>query len=87
MYGAHHIHTHQQARGSRIVGRAPVAAAFFDPEKALIALQRGAAMNVDLTEGWDYWPVMGEQVEALRRKYNILPAETFGPAQQPTVAT
>jgi hypothetical protein len=27
---------------------------FFNPEKALIAVQRGAAMNVDLTDGWDY---------------------------------
>ena len=50
---------------------------FFDTEKALIAMQRGAAMNVDLTEGWDYWPVMGEQVEELRKRYNILPAEAF----------
>lgn len=46
---------------------------FFDPEKALIALRRGAAMNVDLTDGWEYWPVMGEQVEVLRKRYNILP--------------
>ena len=46
---------------------------FFDPEKAMIALRRGAAMNVDLNNGWDYWPVMGEQVEELRRRYNILP--------------
>jgi len=50
---------------------------FFDPEKAMIALQRGAAMNLDLTEGWDYWPVMGEQVGELRTRYNILPAEHF----------
>lgn len=49
----------------------------FDPEKALIALQRGAAMNLDLTDGWDYWPVMGEQVEELRQRYNIRPAEHF----------
>jgi hypothetical protein len=34
-------------------------------------------MNLDLTEGWDYWPVMGEQVEELQKRYNILPAETF----------
>ena len=53
---------------------------FFDPAKALIAIRRGAAMNVDLNNGWDYWPVMGEQVEELRRRYNILPSETFGPA-------
>jgi hypothetical protein len=53
---------------------------FFNPEKAMIALRRGAAMNVDLNNSWDYWPVMGEQVEELRRRYNILPSETFGPA-------
>jgi hypothetical protein len=46
---------------------------FFDPEKALIALRRGAAMNVDLTDGWDYWPVMGEQIEDLRTRYGIPP--------------
>ena len=53
---------------------------FFDPTKALIAIRRGAAMNVDLNNGWEYWPVMGEQVEELRRRYNILPAEAFYPA-------
>lgn len=52
---------------------------FFDPEKALIAIRRGAAMNVDLNDGWDYWPVLGEQVETLRTRYNILPAEAFRP--------
>jgi hypothetical protein len=56
----------------------PITAArtgFFDPAKALIALRRGAAMNVDLTEGWEYWPVMGEPVEELRRRYDIPPLE------------
>jgi uncharacterized tellurite resistance protein B-like protein len=58
----------------------PIAAArtgFFDPVKAMIAIRRGAAMNVDLNNGWDYWPVMGEQVEELRKRYNILPIEAF----------
>lgn len=59
---------------------------FFDPGQALIALRRGAAMNIDLNDGWDYWPVMGEQVEDLRRRYNILPAEAFTEATQPEVA-
>lgn len=31
---------------------------FFDSEKAMIAIRRGAAMNVDLNDGWEYWPVM-----------------------------
>jgi tellurite resistance protein len=60
---------------------------FFDPAKALIAIRRGAAMNVDLNDGWDYWPVMGEQVEELRSRYNILPAEAFLPAGRQTIAT
>jgi hypothetical protein len=52
---------------------------FFDPEKVMIAIRRGAAMNIDLNDGWDYWPVMGEQVEDLRQRYNILPIEAFMP--------
>ena len=52
---------------------------FFDPAKALIAIRRGAAMTVDLNNGWDYWPVMAEQLDDLRRRYNILPIETFLP--------
>ena len=58
---------------------------FFDPEKAMVAVRRGAAMNVDLNNGWDYWPVMGEQIEELRRRYNILPAEVFLPASRETI--
>jgi hypothetical protein len=60
---------------------------FFDPVKALIAIRRGAAMNVDLNSGWDYWPVMGEQVEELRRRYNILPVEAFKPVEREAVQT
>lgn len=63
----------------------PITAAqtgMFDPLKAMIAIRRGAAMNVDLNDGWDYRPVMSEQVEELRRRYNILPAEAFLPANQ-----
>ncbi|MDF0650397.1 MAG: hypothetical protein P0121_02865 [Nitrospira sp.] len=57
----------------------------FDPLKAMIAIRRGAAMNVGLNDGWDYWPVMGEQVEELRRRYNILPVEAFLPTKQETI--
>jgi hypothetical protein len=28
-------------------------------------------MNVDLTDGWECWPVMSEQVEELRTRYHI----------------
>lgn len=43
----------------------------FDVDLAIEALQRGAAMNVDLSEGWDYWEAMARPVEELRREYNI----------------
>ena len=42
-------------------------------------------MTVD--NGWDYWPVMGEQVEELRRRYNILPTEAFLPGARPLAAS
>jgi len=51
---------------------------FFDVERALAALERGAAMNVDLTDGWSYWEVAAVPVSELRRRYNILPKELAG---------
>jgi hypothetical protein len=68
--------------GIRMTSITEARTGFFDPEKAMIAVRRGAAMNVDLNNGWDYWPVMGKQIEDLRRRYNILPAETFLPANR-----
>ncbi len=46
---------------------------YFDVEKALVALERGAAMNIDLSEGWDYWEVIDHPVQDLRIRYNIPP--------------
>ena len=57
---------------------------FFDPAKALTAIRRGAAMTVDLNNGWDYWPVMAEQLDDLRRRYNILPIEAFQASGSPS---
>lgn len=58
----------------------------FDPLKAMIAIRRGAAMNVDLNDDWDYWSVMEEQVEGLRRRYNILPIEAYLREKQEAIA-
>ena len=44
-----------------------------DPGKMLRALERGAACNIDPTEGWDPWPVMHEPLETLRQRYSIPP--------------
>lgn len=71
--------------GIRMTPIAKARTGLFDPLKAMIAIRRGAAMNMDLNDGWDYWSVMDEQVEDLRRRYNILPAEAFLPAKQGTL--
>jgi hypothetical protein len=55
---------------------------FFDSERAMVVVKRGAAMNVDLNNEWDYWLVMSEQGEELRRRYNILPIDVFQPKHQ-----
>lgn len=45
----------------------------FQLEPFLRALQRGAAMNTNLNEGWDPWAVIDVPVEALRVRYNVPP--------------
>ncbi len=58
-----------------------------DPDLFLAALVRGSRMNVDLlSDGWSYWPVIAEPVEALRERYGI-PAEGLSRAVQPTIRT
>jgi hypothetical protein len=54
---------------------APVTTGEFDPEKELLALQRGTLTKVDLFNNWDYWAVVNCQIDDLRKKYNILPNE------------
>ncbi|WP_428267885.1 hypothetical protein [Haliangium sp.] len=45
----------------------------FDVRGALLALRRGAAMNIDLSTGWEYWDVVEEPLDELRRRYDIAP--------------
>ncbi|MCB9704887.1 MAG: hypothetical protein H6711_23630 [Myxococcales bacterium] len=48
-----------------------------NPSRLIPALRRGAAMSINLNEEWDYRGVVGEPVEALRERYNILPESRF----------
>lgn len=45
----------------------------WDPQKVIRALQRGAAINTNLTDHWDFWPDLTRPIDEVRRKYNILP--------------
>ncbi|MFO0587329.1 MAG: hypothetical protein U0441_07315 [Polyangiaceae bacterium] len=35
------------------------------------AFARGARMTIDLSDGWDFWPLMDKPVDEVRRLYNI----------------
>ena len=45
----------------------------FDPQKVIRAMQRGAAINIDFTEKWDWWKDAALPIDEVRRKYNVLP--------------
>jgi hypothetical protein len=46
----------------------------FDPEKFWVAWDRGAATTTDVfAAGWDFWAAVGEDLDALRRRYTIPP--------------
>jgi len=43
-------------------------------EDVVRAFARGSQMNIDLTDGWDYWAVLDQPVDELRRRYGIAEA-------------
>jgi len=47
-------------------------------ERMLHALQRGAQLQVDLGDGWDFWPHMARPLADVRRELGVVPlAERF----------
>jgi tellurite resistance protein len=46
---------------------------YFEPERVIRALQRGMAMNRDLSDGWDPWPDLPSPLPGVRRKYGVPP--------------
>jgi len=59
--------------GVRITPIAEAATGYFDPDKVLRAVARGAAMNTDLTENWDPWSIMDKPLDVARRDLGIPP--------------
>lgn len=43
--------------------------------KVLHALARGSAINTDLGDGWDFWALVEEPIECVRRKLAISPVD------------
>jgi ubiquinone biosynthesis protein Coq4 len=65
--------------GLQTAPNVPTATKKLDPLELLVAFRRGAAVNQDLNDGWQYWDVIDQPVEALRERLNILPHAYFEP--------
>jgi hypothetical protein len=57
--------------GVRLTPGARAEVGFLDPATALAALVRGAAVHHDLTATWDYWPLLAEPLDGLRRRLGV----------------
>lgn len=41
-------------------------------ERMFAAIERGALVNTDLSDKWDYWPLVGQPIDEVRRRLNII---------------
>lgn len=64
------LHFHH---GIKVTPMAPPEVGYFDPEKVLWAIHRGAKCPVDMTHQWDYWPLMALPLHEARAKCGVLP--------------
>jgi hypothetical protein len=39
------------------------------------AVERGRQVNTDLSDGWDYWPVLQLPLAEARRRLNVVPEQ------------
>jgi hypothetical protein len=68
--------------GVRVAGVAPGVPGQLNPEEFFYAVARGAAMQIDLMDGWDLWQVAERPFDDLRAEYGLPPLtglETFTP--------
>lgn len=64
------LHFHQ---GIQISPATPAQVDNFDPKIVLWAIHRGAELRVDMTQQWDFWPLMPLPLDEARRQIGLLP--------------
>jgi hypothetical protein len=75
--------------GASVAGVARGIAGQLNPDEFFHAIARGAAMSVNLMEGWDFWAVADRPLQALRQEYGLPPLsghESFEPLPVSQVA-
>jgi hypothetical protein len=60
--------------GIRLTPAAKGETGYFDPVKVLQAIHRGASCSVDITHGWNYWPLMPLALGDARERCGVVPA-------------
>jgi hypothetical protein len=61
--------------GVRLTPMAKSDTGYLDADKVTRALARGAACKVDLSDHWDFWPLLPERLELVRAQLGIPPLE------------
>jgi hypothetical protein len=64
-------------QGVRLTPVAEPETGYFDPDKVLWALHRGAQCHVDFTHQWDFWPLLALPLDEARRRCGLLPKGTW----------
>jgi hypothetical protein len=59
--------------GVKITPIAEPEVGYRDVERVMVALSRGAACKVDLSDHWDHWPWMERPLDAVREELGIPP--------------
>ena len=59
--------------GIRLTPIAKPEAGYFHPVTVLWAIHRGATCSVDVTHGWNWWPLMTLRLDEARAKIRLLP--------------
>lgn len=65
--------------GIKITPVAEAEVGYFDVDKVMTALARGAACNVDLSDHWDFWSVAARPLDEVRAELGVSPPSS--PAQ------
>ncbi len=74
--------------GVQVAGVTPGMPGRLVPDEFFHAIARGAAMRVNLMDGWDFWEVAEQPLESLKAQYELPPLtgqESFEPLLVPSV--
>ena len=64
--------------GIKITPAADAEIGYFDVEKVMTALARGAACKVDLNDHWNFWPLLPRPLAEVRSELGVPPLEPRG---------